>query len=61
VDCRILVGLNGLAPGEIKHLGIVFLTPEIAAAMQVVDKFYLWDGRIIGEATAKISAAQQRD
>ena len=38
------------APGETKRLGIYFLTKEIAAVFRLQPKFYLWEGRIIGEA-----------
>ena len=38
------------APGETKRLGIYFLTKEIAAVFGLQPKFYLWEGRIIGEA-----------
>ena len=31
---------------------MAFLTPEAAALFRRVKKFYLWEGRIIGEATA---------
>lgn len=38
------------APGETQRLGIYFLTKDIAAVFGLQPKFYLWEGRIIGEA-----------
>jgi hypothetical protein len=51
-DCRILNGLESLHPGESKNFGVAFLSGEIVPAMKVVPKFYLWEGHIIGEASA---------
>lgn len=40
-----------LYPGETRHLGFVFLSGKKAAdALRAAGKFYLWDGRLIGEA-----------
>lgn len=40
-----------LHPGEARRLGFVFLSGEPAAkALRAAGKFYLWDGRFIGEA-----------
>ena len=50
-DCRILVGNESISPGETKQFGMVFLTPEIVPVLRKLPKFYLWEGRIIGEAT----------
>jgi len=56
-DCRILTGGARFAPGEIKQFGIKFLTPEAAVRFSKVDKFYLWELRVIGEAApTKIAA-----
>jgi hypothetical protein len=41
-----------LSPGETKQFGIVFATPEIAPVFRLCRKFYLWEGRVIGEAVA---------
>jgi hypothetical protein len=39
-------------PGESRRLGFVFLSgEEAAAAFRRAGKFYLWEGRFIGEAT----------
>jgi hypothetical protein len=41
-----------LSPGERRRLGFVFLSgEEAAAALRKAGKFYLWEGRFIGEAT----------
>jgi hypothetical protein len=53
-DCRILNGLESLAPGESKQFGMIFLTPEIVPVLRLVPKFYLWESGIIGEATAHL-------
>ena len=40
------------APGERRRLGFVFLDGEEAASVfRKAGKFYLWEGRFIGEAT----------
>jgi hypothetical protein len=49
-DCRILTNGNTLAPGETKDFGIVFQTSEIAPVFAKMQRFFLWEGRIIGEA-----------
>lgn len=39
-------------PGERRQLGFVFLTPESAlSGVRQAERFYLWDGRFIGEGT----------
>lgn len=39
-----------LWPGGSARAGFVFLSPEGAAAIGSVRRFYLWDGKLIGEA-----------
>ena len=51
-DCRILTRGERFSPGETKRFGIVFICPEAAPLFQLAKKFYLWEGHIIGEATA---------
>ena len=51
-DCRLLLNGQVVSPGETRRLGIVFLSPEIAPAFRFVRRFYLWDGKTIGEAAA---------
>lgn len=57
-DCRILVGGERFYPGETKNFGIKFMTPEAGALFRVVKKFYLWESKIIGEATAMTALPQ---
>lgn len=39
------------APGETRRIGLVFLSgQEAATELRRAGKFYLWDGRFIGEA-----------
>ncbi|MBY8826989.1 hypothetical protein K7G81_02520 [Hephaestia sp. CMS5P-6] len=41
-----------LRPGENRRLGFVFLSGQEAAdALKKVGKFYLWEGRFVGEAS----------
>jgi hypothetical protein len=37
-------------PGTERRVGFVFLTSEGAETMRKAGKFFLWDGRIVGEA-----------
>ena len=40
-----------MMPGEWRRLGIVFLSGDDAiSALKTSDRFYLWEGRFIGEA-----------
>lgn len=45
-----------LSPGERRRIGFVFLTSgdEGAEAMRKAGRFYLWEGRYVGEATVII-------
>lgn len=45
-----LLGENSIEPGDERRLGFVFLSPEAPNIMRAAQKFYLWEGRIIGEA-----------
>jgi hypothetical protein len=50
-DCMIVKGAP-LAPGERGQLGFVFLSGDRAVkALTEAGKFYLWEGRFVGEAT----------
>jgi len=42
---------NGLQPGQRQRVEMVFMSgPRAAAALSKHGRFYLWDGRFIGEA-----------
>lgn len=50
-DCRLLLDGLPLAPGESRRVGIVFLSGEEAANdLRKAGKFFLREGRLIGEA-----------
>jgi hypothetical protein len=47
-----LLGDTPLSPGERRKVGFVFLSGEPAAeTLRKAVKFYLWEGKIVGEAT----------
>ncbi|WP_237709212.1 hypothetical protein [Sphingomonas elodea] len=49
-DALLLLRDQPLHPGERRRLGFVFLTPESAAPIfSQAERFFLWDGRFIGE------------
>jgi hypothetical protein len=58
-DTKLLEGWDGypllesdMMPGERRRLGFVFLSGERAVnALRSHERFYLWEGRCIGEAT----------
>jgi hypothetical protein len=60
-DAWPLLGDAPLAPGESRRLGFVFLSPEGLATMQKAGRFYLWEGRFIGEATVVRDPTSQSD
>lgn len=50
-DARPLIGDEEMQPGEIRTVGFTFLSGEQAAVeMRKAGRFYLWEGRFIGEA-----------
>jgi hypothetical protein len=50
-DCRLLLEGTSMKPGETRRVEVVFLTPDQAVpAFRKSGKFFLWDGRLIGEA-----------
>jgi hypothetical protein len=56
-DCRLMLNGRSITPGEVRRLGLVFLSPDSAALFQAAGKFYFCesrgffgDGPIIGEA-----------
>ena len=47
-----LLGDEQMSPGDCRRVGYVFLAGNQAvAALSIQATFYLWEGRIIGEAT----------
>jgi hypothetical protein len=46
-----LLGERPLEPGDERRLGFVFLSPDTPAILRDAGRFYLWEGRIVGEAT----------
>lgn len=50
-DVRLQLGDLPFAPGTSRRVGLVFLTPEGARAIAQAGRFYLWEGKFIGEAT----------
>jgi hypothetical protein len=50
-DALPLIGDEALLPGETRRLGFVFLSHEEAVPiMRAAGRFYLWEGRFVGEA-----------
>ena len=49
-DCRLFLSGQQIAPGETKRVGIRFSFDPAAPLFRAAGKFYLWDGRNIGEA-----------
>lgn len=51
-DALLLLRAPPLHPGERRRLGFAFLTPDSAVPIfSQAERFYLWDGRFIGEGT----------
>lgn len=50
-DARLQLGDRALEPGIRLQVGFVFLSSEGAEIMRRARKFYLWEGRFIGEAS----------
>jgi hypothetical protein len=49
-DCRIMLSGRAMKPGETRRVEIMFLSPDEAVpAFRKADKFFLWEGRVIGE------------
>ena len=49
-DCRLFLNGQHIAPGETKRVCIRFSFAAAAPLFRAAGKFYLWDGRNIGEA-----------
>lgn len=50
-DCRLFLNGQHISPGETKRVGIRFSFDPAASVFRAAGKFYLWDGRAIGEAS----------
>ncbi len=48
-DARFQLDGKPFDPGTNRRVGMVFLTPEGAAAIRQAGRFFLWEGRFIGE------------
>jgi hypothetical protein len=46
-----LLGEQSIEPGDERRLGFVFLSSDAPEVMRDAGRFYLWEGRVIGEAT----------
>lgn len=46
-----ILGDTPLRPGDQRRLGFVFLTEEAPGILSDAGQFYLWEGKVIGEAT----------
>lgn len=46
-----LLGERAIEPGSCRRLGFVFLSPDAPDILRAAGRFYLWEGRVIGEAT----------
>ena len=50
-DALLLLRDNPLQPGETRRLGFVFLSgQEAVATLRPAGRFFLWEGKFIGEA-----------
>lgn len=49
-DCRMLLDGEPILLGQPRRLGFVFLSSDSADVFRAARKFYLWEGKIIGEA-----------
>jgi hypothetical protein len=50
-DAKLLLGDEPLFPGQERRIGFAFLSPEAAGLMRDARRFFLWEGRFIGEGT----------
>ena len=49
-DAWPVLGDTPLLPGEKRRLGFVFLSDEAPEKMKAAGQFFLWEGKVIGEA-----------
>ena len=50
-DARMQLGEEPFEPGTERRVGFVFLTDEGAETMKRAGRFFLWEGRFVGEAS----------
>lgn len=49
-DARLQLDEIPFEPGTARRVGFVFIHPEGAVHMKEAGRFFLWDGRFVGEA-----------
>ena len=49
-DARMQLGDQAFEPGTTRRVGFVFISEESAEAAKKAGRFFLWDGRFVGEA-----------
>jgi hypothetical protein len=49
-DCWPMLGDEPLHPGETRQVGFFFLIPDSAEKVRGAGRFFLWEGKFIGEA-----------
>lgn len=53
-DALPLIGDEPLLPGETRQLGFIFLFhEEVVPIMRAAGRFFLWEGRFVGEAVVQ--------
>ncbi|KQT50237.1 hypothetical protein ASG47_19800 [Devosia sp. Leaf420] len=50
-DVRMYFDGGPIYAGETRRVGLLFLTSEGEQAIRKAGKFFIWEGRIVGEAT----------
>ncbi len=50
-DAHMQLGDEPFEPGTARRVGFVFLTEDGASTMKRAGRFFLWDGRFVGEAS----------
>lgn len=57
-DARLQLGDMPFAPGTKRRIGFVFLSGQQAAdLMKEAGRFFLWEGRFVGEATVVVEGS----
>lgn len=50
-DARLVFQGEPIRPGQQRRVGFAFLTHEGAQTIREARRFFLWEGRVVGEAT----------